>query len=936
MKRLLFLFVSLYPLLGTAHEGIPFFVNYSSSVYQAHNRNFDVTCDRNGHLFIANFEGVLHYDYNRWEVLYAPGYSRITRLFNDSQGHIWFGGYNVFGRITYDDRGCLMLKTIICDIGKKALGEFEDITEVDGNLFLRTTKGRCYKVKNDSTFISVEYLPKKVQEEWGKQPPYGINQELILSNGWIVRATQYNGLIVLDEKRTSLYTLTERNGLCSNSISHIATDDKGNLWGVTDNGVFRVFLPSLFSRYTSQEGLKGEVVSVARYNEKLYVGTLQGLYLLEKNRFIQIKDIKQACWTLCISSENELYAAASDGLFLIHKDKYIDKITERAVFSLVFTGKTEFLFGAMEGIFRCELPKRNIQRLNNIEKVISLEKKENLSIEAKTIYGEVYIQKNPNRSFMRFSHREQESMTLYTDQDGYCWQTDLKGKNLYVDHLEYNTNRINRYLSALRNYVVRVIYIEEGGAVWIGGDFGLIRFDLQKVKTDVIHSPKIFLREICLNQDSILQKDFFVPNQRILHLEDGMHNFRFSFATDAPCFTGTNLYRYKLDGYDSEWSIWSTINSKEYVNLSAGDYTFFIQSKDIYGNESDVEEVQFSLLTPFYLKWYSILLYIFIFSGLIYLLFRWRVCRLLREKEKLEQVVNQRTLELLEQKKEIEEKSNRLEITLEELKQAQVTLVRQEKMATVGKLTQGLIDRILNPLNYICNFSHLTTGLVRELCQNLKKTPKQLDEETYLDSLDVAEMVTGNLRKIEEHGENTTRILKAMEEVLKNRSRQLGKVELIGLCEECVKQLNTYYEKEINSMSISVKFSLPDKPLYIHANTEQFGKTLIGLMNDSIYAITKKYNKKAYVPEISITVEKDENKKLVTITLYDNGIGIESSILDRIFDPFFTTKTTGEAAGIGLFLGKEVVINHNGQIMVSSEKDTHTRFTIVLPLLKEE
>lgn len=41
---------------------------------------------------------------------------------------------------------------------------------------------------------------------------------------------------------------------------------------------------------------------------------------------------------------------------------------------------------------------------------------------------------------------------------------------------------------------------------------------------------------------------------------------------------------------------------------------------------------------------------------------------------------------------------------MKELGQAQDELVRQEKMATVGKLTQGLIDRILNPLNYINNF----------------------------------------------------------------------------------------------------------------------------------------------------------------------------------------------------------------------------------------
>lgn len=98
-------------------------------------------------------------------------------------------------------------------------------------------------------------------------------------------------------------------------------------------------------------------------------------------------------------------------------------------------------------------------------------------------------------------------------------------------------------------------------------------------------------------------------------------------------------------------------------------------------------------------------------------------------------------------KNEIEEKSLKLEEALKELRQAQDDLVRQEKMATVGKLTQGLIDRILNPLNYINNFSHLTSGLLQDLYQNLESAQKLLDEDTYLDSVDVIAMMKDNLAK---------------------------------------------------------------------------------------------------------------------------------------------------------------------------------------------
>jgi hypothetical protein len=81
----------------------------------------------------------------------------------------------------------------------------------------------------------------------------------------------------------------------------------------------------------------------------------------------------------------------------------------------------------------------------------------------------------------------------------------------------------------------------------------------------------------------------------------------------------------------------------------------------------------------------------------------------------------------------------------------------------VGNLTKGLIDRILNPLNYINNFSKLSQALVKDIQINIEKEKDKIDEEEYEDTIDVLGMLTGNLEKVSEHGQNTTRTLKAME-----------------------------------------------------------------------------------------------------------------------------------------------------------------------------
>ena len=94
----------------------------------------------------------------------------------------------------------------------------------------------------------------------------------------------------------------------------------------------------------------------------------------------------------------------------------------------------------------------------------------------------------------------------------------------------------------------------------------------------------------------------------------------------------------------------------------------------------------------------------------------------------------------------------------------------------------------------------------------------------------------------------------------------------------------------------------------------------------------KKAQKTTYVPEVTLKALAEGDK--VTIVIRDNGIGIEGTIINKIFDPFFTTKTTGEASGVGLYLSREIVQNHGGDIQVESVKNDYSEFTITLPSLK--
>ena len=112
---------------------------------------------------------------------------------------------------------------------------------------------------------------------------------------------------------------------------------------------------------------------------------------------------------------------------------------------------------------------------------------------------------------------------------------------------------------------------------------------------------------------------------------------------------------------------------------------------------------------------------------------------------------------------------------------------------------------------------------------------------------------------------------------------------------------------------------------------EQLNKSIMSMLSNSVYAIKKKAEKGGeFKPVIRITVKPASDGHQNAIRIYDNGIGIEKSIMDKIFDPFFTTKLTSEAPGVGLYLSQQVLHDIGGSITVDSVKDEYTEFSINL------
>ena len=963
MKRTLLYGMMLLWACVAAAQGIPFIKNYTSDDYHAHNRNFDVITTDDGSVFIANFEGLLYYNNVEWRIIHTPGITRITVIYKDRNNEIWAGGYNYFGKIQRKGNGELYLQTV----GKQGAfrGEVQEIwEEKDNSLNFFVNDGNIYEVKDNQFHIKKQISKERLGiglsdvvdidklEETGKAEVLSdVTQREPLGNGLVAVVKRGQGLVITDNNGKELYTITETNGLCTNSVVYIAYDGHGRLWGSTENGIFSIAIPSAFSCFTRNEGLCEEVLSIAEFNGKKYVGTIDGLFCQEGKKFVNIGLGNHACWQLTVTSQG-LMAATSNGIYCLTANGAIRQLSSMASNSFLDLG-TEILSGEIDGVYAINKATNARNMVCKLEKVTKIIKDQKGVIWLQNIYGEVWCKQSNDKEFHSYHSKTNDAATIvptlnsimvvgaeaekpfpyplfsYLDHTGITWLTNSEGKSLYRWKDGKDLDDLKYLLRPIEKVTIRAMFVQDN-EVWLGNDAGFTIINTKEDDPALNTQPKLLIRTIKLRNDSVVWGGYGeLPTS--LFFKSKENHLTFTYSLDFETVIGENLYRYQLN--DGNWSAWADDKDVEFTNLPYGSYTLKIQGRDGFGHETEVVSFEFAIAYPFYLKWYMICLYILLFGVCVYGLVQLRLRQLEKDKQQLEKVVQERTAEVVKQKDEIQEKSDSLEKALDDLHSAQNQLIRQEKMATVGKLTQGLIDRILNPLNYINNFSKLSQGLVKDIEANIEDEKDNMDEENYEDTKDVLNMLEGNLQKVGEHGVNTTRTLKAMEEMLKDRTGGMVEMDLATVLKQDEEMVGKYYAEEIAQYHITTQFNYPDSGLMVRGNAEQLSKTLMSIIGNAIYAIVKKAQRKPYEAVLSLDATVADG--MVSIVIRDNGIGIEEKILDKIFDPFFTTKTTGEASGIGLYLSHDVIQNYGGNITVESVKDEYTQFTITLPTITE-
>jgi two-component system NtrC family sensor kinase len=274
---------------------------------------------------------------------------------------------------------------------------------------------------------------------------------------------------------------------------------------------------------------------------------------------------------------------------------------------------------------------------------------------------------------------------------------------------------------------------------------------------------------------------------------------------------------------------------------------------------------------------------------------------------------------------QVSERTGELQRSLTDLRATQAQLIQKEKMASLGELTAGIAHEIQNPLNFVNNFSEVSTELLIELKE--AQAAGDGEEVTAL-----ADDLSQNMHKITQHGQRAAAIVRGMLEHSRTSTGERQPTDLNALADEYLRlayQGLRAKDKTFNA-ALQTDFA-PGLPL-VEGVGADLGRVLLNLFSNAFYAVQQRQRlgEAGYAPTVRVATTRAGDTVELRVT--DNGTGMSPEVQAKIFQPFFTTKPTGEGTGLGLSLSYDIITQgHGGTLRVQSRPGHSTEFLLTLP-----
>lgn len=403
---------------------------------------------------------------------------------------------------------------------------------------------------------------------------------------------------------------------------------------------------------------------------------------------------------------------------------------------------------------------------------------------------------------------------------------------------------------------------------------GIVNPEIINSKQDTLYSRIDELITI----DSI-----YTSNKSKINLKNDERDLQFNYAAFNFELAPKNIrFRYKLEGYDSDWIEVDNRKEAYYTNVPGGDYNFIVQSA-LFGYDWSVNEsmMAFSIQKYFYeTLWFKFLIALG-FILLLYFGFKWRIRSSEKRAEELTELVEAQTYQLKEQAERLLE----------------VDKAKSKFFANVSHEFRTPLTLIIGPL--------------KDIAKNTDTITKEATEKKAKLAL-----------------RNSNRLLKLVNQILDISKVESGTMELkiseanlVSLIQSIVKAFGSLAEQR--QVNVDQQFSTDRIPVFI--DTDSIEKVFVNILSNAF----------KFTPTSgSISIKVEEDDAFINIEVIDSGPGVEESELAHIFDRFYQTNESSTVnqvgTGIGLALSKELIELHNGSIQAENELRSGLKITIRL------
>lgn len=795
----------------------------------------------------------------------------IRKITVDKKGRLWIGSQ---GGISLLDTEGMKFETYLHDSSNPlSLGEnsvFDIYEDNCGSIWVGTYFGGVDIAHTITTPFQV-YQNDKYRSSISNNIISGIAGDRI-NNLWI---GTNDGLNYLNRKtgRVSIFKHADKfpNSLSSNVIKTILVDRLQRVWVGTYQGGLNLFRPATndFIHYRHQDG--------------------DPTSLSYDNLSCIIEDIKGRLWVGTTMGLN-LFDPGSNKFKLV----YTDEIKKKELITALFEdSKHNIWIGSDDNIHFWNSASNTFKSFVWGKSLCLANSSVNCFYEDKT--GAIWIgtdhsglsvynaQKNTFRTFSEKDGLPASSvLSIFEDNHNFLWLSTERG--LIKFDKEQGAFSVYSTNDGLAGNVFNVGsgFKDSAGQLFLGGYNGLIGFYPEQISVNNFKPHLIFTSLKVLDKpvqikgpDSLLKKAIGLTDEITLSADQNV--ITIGFAALNYIKPTKNRYKYKLEGFDANWSEVGT-PSASYTNLHPGKYTFLVNGSNNDGLwSSKPAKLIINILPPLWKTWWAYLIYgILFFTGSYY------IYRFFKNRARLER-----------------------DLFLKHREAEQQQALYQMK------------------LDFFTNVSHeIRTPLTLIIGPIEKLIDLTLENE----------MINRSLRNVKH---NTDRLFRLVTELLDFRKVESDKQPLYFFEQNIVKFAGDIFQPFQNlaeKKHINYAFKSSEDEILAYFDKDQLEKVFFNLLSNAF-----KFSDEG--DAVHFLIQKDLSHNQVEVIVSNDGKGINQENLDKIFDNFYQVNEPGRysiGTGIGLALSKSIVELHHGHIDTESiaigNDRFRTSFKVILPL----